>query len=216
MNKSSMGPWLISFLISLGSYAQDNCSLKKDDEGIKVYLCDSETSNFKIIQVELDVPATISQYAATVIDIDQYHEWQYKIIGIKTLKKISNTELYYYSEVHTPWPTANRDFIFHLQMRQDPETKVLTVELTEIPDYLPEKDGIVRIPQAHSILTVTPIDKTNVHVRYVLDIDPGGEVPAWIANLFSAQAPWYTYKNLKDRIKAQGEERITVPFIEDY
>lgn len=203
-------------VLPLTSVAQTNCDLKKDDGGILVTLCDSEISNFKTIIVELDVPATLSQYAATVLDVSQYHEWQFKAIGPRLVEQISDTELYYYSEVQTPWPTSNRDMVWHLTMRQDPQTKVIVSVLVAKPDYIPKVDGVVRIPQAIATLTITPIDKTNVHIHYIIDVDPGGVVPAWITNMFAAQAPWHTYNNLRERIIAQGKNRISVPFIEDY
>ncbi len=196
--------------------AQDNCVLKKDDDGIKIYLCENEDSNFKTIIAEYEVPATLSQYAAIVLDIASYKEWQYKAIDPHIVKKVSDTELYYYTEVQAPWPVNNRDLIFHLKMKQDVINKTLTVELTEIPDFLPEKKNVIRIPKAHSLLTVTPASKGHVYVRYVLDIDPGGAIPAWIANMFAAQAPWNTFNNFRNRVIAQGENRSSAPFIEDY
>jgi len=203
------------FAVAIAS-AQTNCQLKKDDEGIKVFLCDSEISDFKTIVVDFVAPATLSQYAALILDVDNYYTWQYKIEQQKVVARKSKTDLHYYSLVETPWPTANRDMIFHLQMSQDSITKVLTVLLTQVADFMPEVDGVVRIPMAHSVLTVSPLDKTNVHVRYVLDIDPGGYVPAWVANMFSALAPWHSYNNFRNSIIYQGEERITVPFITDF
>jgi hypothetical protein len=203
-------------MLAHAGVSQNNCDLKKDDDGINVYLCDSEIGNFKTIIVEMDMPATLSQYAAMVLDIDSYHLWQYNAIGPRLVTQISKTELYYYSEVDTPWPSTNRDMIWHLNMSQNPETKVLASVLTIYPDYIPKVEGVVRIPKANALLTVTPIDKTNVHIRYVLDIDPGGSVPAWLTNMFAAMAPWHTYNNLRDQIIAQGEDRKSLPFIENY
>ena len=203
-------------LISFNVKSQENCNLKKDNDGIKVYLCDSELSNFRTIVVELDMPATLSQYAAHVLAVENYKYWHYKSIEPSLLDKISDTEIYYYSEVEAPWPVDNRDFIFHLQMSQDSITKILKVELTEMPDYIPHKEGIVRVPEGHAVLKVTPIDKANVHVSYIIDLNPGGDIPAWVANMFAAKAPWQTYNEFRKRIIAQGENRITVPFIQDY
>lgn len=216
LNYFKLSVWLFSLLISHAGVSQANCHLKKDDNDIKVYLCDSEIGNFKTIVVELDVPATLSQYAAIVMDIDNYYKWQYKAIGPRLVGRVSQTELYYYSEVQTPWPTDNRDMIFHLNMHQDSVTKVIVVDLVETPDYIPRVKGVVRIPKAESTLTISPIDKTNVRVHYIIDVDPGGSVPAWIANMFAAQAPWHTYNNLREQIKGQGENRISVDYIEDY
>ncbi len=205
-------------ILSPMAYGQeaDNCDLKKDEEGIYVYLCDNDSSNFKTIIVELDVPATLSQYAAAVLDVNSYLQWQYNMLQIKVLEKVSPTEFYYYSEVETPWPITNRDFIFHLKMWQEPDTRILKVEMHGVPDFIPKKKNKVRIPSSHSMLTVTPTGPDSVHVRYVLDIDPGGEVPAWIANMFAAQAPWQTYYNLRNRLIKQGKKRIKVDFIKDY
>ena len=208
--------WFFALLIPLAAISQSNCDLKKDDDGILVSLCDSELSNFKTIVVELEVPATLSQYAAMVLDVEQYHKWQYKAVDPRLVGQANNTELYYYSQVQTPWPTSNRDMIWHMNMRQNPQTKVIVSKLVAKAEYIPKVDGIVRIPEANATLTITPIDKTNVRVHYIIDVDPGGAVPAWIANMFAAQAPWHTFNNLRERIKAQGENRITVPYIEDY
>jgi START domain len=207
---------LLALAISPYSTAQENCDLRKSDSGILVYLCDPQIDNFKTIKVELEVPATLSQYAAMVLDVDHYREWHYKSIDPQLLDRVSPTEYYYYLQVESPWPVSNRDMIWHLKLRQDSVTKVVTVKLIEMPNYIPEKEGVVRLPQAHSLLTVTPIDKTHVRVNYIINVDPGGDIPAWIANMFAAQAPWQTYNSFRERIKAQGEDRISAPFIEDY
>ena len=216
MSKTSLSLALWFLLTPLAVFSQPDCDLKKEDDSIYVYLCDSKISDFKTIKVDLEVPATLSQYAAQVLDIGRYHEWQYKIKNIALLARVSPTELYYYSEVSTPWPTSDRDMVFHLKLWQDSLSKVLYVAMEAIPDFIPEKEGVVRIPQGQSLLTVTPIDKHRVSVHYVIDIDPGGFVPPMIANMFAAQAPWQTYFNFRNEIIRQGEQRITVPFIADY
>jgi hypothetical protein len=216
LNYTKISIWLLSLFLSHTGVSQANCELRKDDDDIKVYLCDSEISNFKTIVVDLEVPATLSQYAALVMDIESYHEWQYKATGARLVGQVSKTEIYYYLAIDTPWPTDDRDMIWHLTMNQDPATKVIVVDLVEIPDYIPRIEGVVRIPKAKSTLTISPIDKTHVHVHYIIDVDPGGTAPAWIVNMFAAQTPWNTYNNLRERIKSQGENRISVPYIEDY
>jgi len=216
MNKYVLSFGLIFSLFSLTARSQENCNLRRDGGGIKVYLCDSKLSDFKSIIVELDMPATLSQYAAHVFAIENYKFWHYKAIEPYLINQVSDTELYYYSEVEAPWPVDNRDFIFHINMSQDSITKVLTMSLTAMPDYLPKKEGVVRLSQGSAVLKVTPIDKNNLHVKYIIDLNPGGDIPAWIANMFAAKAPWETYNNFRNRIIAQGKNRITVPFIMDY
>jgi hypothetical protein len=49
-----------------------------------------------------------------------------------------------------------------------------------------------------------------------MEINPGGYVAPWIANMFAAVAPWNTFNNFRNNIIRQGENRITVPFVEDF
>ena len=211
-----IGLLFLLIISARAGFAQEDCSLRKDSEGVKVYLCENPESSFKTIIVELDVPATLSQYAAVVLNVENYINWQYKVANQKILEQVSKTELVYYSEVETPWPASNRDYIFHLLMEQDPNSLVINLFLSAEPEYLPENKGIVRIPFAKSHLTVTPLDAGNVRVRYELDINPGGEVPAWIINMFAANAPWQTYVNFRDQVINQGDTRIEVDFIKNF
>jgi hypothetical protein len=207
---------VISLLANTLTFAQQDCDLKKSANDIKVYLCENETQKFKTIIVELEMPATLSQYAALVLDVKNSDKWQYKVAKQEVLKTLSKTELYYYSEVSPPWPVSNRDVIFHMVLRQDPVSLGLTVTLEGMPNYLPENDGVVRLPFAKSTLNVDPIDEENVKVRYELDVNPGGEVPAWVINFFAPNAPWHTYNNFRELIKAQGTNRIEVSFIKNF
>jgi len=197
-------------------YAQTNCVLRKSEDSIFVYTCDATNSAFKAIKVEFKLNATLSQYAATVLRADEYKLWHYKAINPHMVQRMNQTEFYYYTQIRIPWPISNRDMIWRLKLSQDSISKVLTVTLRNSPDFLPKNNGIVRIPTGHSTLTVTPLSPDLVKVNYYIEIDPGGSVPAWLANMFIAQAPWQTFKNLKDRILSQGSRRVTTPLIKDY
>jgi len=58
----------------------------------------------------------------------------------------------------------------------------------------------VRIPMSLAIWTVTTGSDNTVHLQYVLQLDPGGSVPAWILNAFCLKAPMETFTNLKRRM----------------
>lgn len=205
---------LISILST--SFGQENCSLRKDQDGIKVYLCETEESSFKTIKVQFEAKGTLKKYASGVLNMEGYKEWQNSILNIYMLARINELELIYYSEVDTPWPVSNRDLIFHLKMNQDSITKTLTVSLEQLPTYISPKEGIVRIPIANSLLTVTPIDSQHLKVNYVIHVDPGGEIPAFIANMFAANTPWTTFSNFRKKLESGEFEEIENLSIENY
>ena len=49
---------------------------------------------------------------------------------------------------------------------------------------------------------------SKLKVNYVIHVDPGGQIPTWIANLFSTQGPYETFKNLKDRLEHQKDKVV--------
>lgn len=181
-----------------------------------MFLCETEDSPFKTINVNFVAKATLKQYAAGVLDIANYPKWQANILDPHVLKTISDKELIYYCEVDTPWPIAHRDLIFHLEMEQNPSSKVITVTLKQLPKYIPNKEDIVRIPKAQSLLTVTAIDENYVNVNYIIHLDIGGDVPAFLANLFAAQTPWDTFNNYRSLLDSGLVSEDAMDFIKNY
>lgn len=191
---------LIIFLSCLSVLGQKDCILKKDDDSIKVYLCAAEQIKFKSIKATFTVQATLSQLAAFVLDVSFYNSWQYKTIHARKVKMISEQELIYYTEIIAPWPVSNRDMVVNLRLVQDPETKVVTIFANSVPELLPANKDIVRVPMSRASWTVVPVSTNLLKVEYVMQIDPGGLVPAWMVNMVAAQAPYDSFKNLKDKI----------------
>jgi len=194
-NKASIIFISILFLYGSGS-AQVNCVLKKEKDNIKIYSCKTQESSFNAIMAEFEVNSTVEKYISIILDVNRYKEWRHREINPRLLKKISDTELIYYTEISAPFPVSNRDLILHLKLNQDVVTKIVTVTLEGMADYLPMMENIVRVPKSLSTMTLTPINESTLRIKYFVQVDPGGEIPAWVANTFSTQAPYETFKNL--------------------
>ena len=67
-------------------------------------------------------------------------------------------------------------------------------------NYGPPVKDLVRIPYSKGAWYVTTVSNKIIHLNYVLEVDPGGSVPAWILNLFSTKGPLETFKNLKNKM----------------
>src|SRR6202008_1754222 len=50
--------------------SQTDCKLRKDEEGIKVYTCSSDTSKFKSIKVECTMNTSIEKIESFLLDFD--------------------------------------------------------------------------------------------------------------------------------------------------
>lgn len=150
--------------------------------------------------------ASANQMIAMWLDPENYINWQYNTTNARLIKTINESEIIYYTEVAAPWPVSNRDLVVHLKISQDEKTKILTVSGKSVADFIPTKEQLVRIPLAISSWKVTPISESQLAVEYTMDLDPGGSVPAWMANMVVAEAPYITFKNFREKIKLKKEK----------
>ena len=205
----------ILLFLSVHSFSQKNWELKVDKEGIKVYTKSSANSSFKSVKTVCTVDATLSRLTAVLLDIDRTVDWVYSTKKCSLLKQVSQSELIYYSEIGAPWPVSNRDFIVRLWAVQDEKTKAVSVLAENKPAYLPEYDDKVRIKQSHSKWILEPLPNGKVKIEYTLQVDPGGNIPAWLLNLFATKGPYESFKKLRLQVKKDIYNNVSLPFIKD-
>ncbi|HTD98176.1 MAG TPA: START domain-containing protein [Mucilaginibacter sp.] len=196
-------------------YAQTEWKLKNEKNGIKVYSSLVSDSKFKAIKVECELNATASQLVEVLLDIKACPDWVDHTRSCTLIKQVSPSELYYYSEINIPWPAENRDFVAHLIVNQNPDTKVVTVDGPAVPGFVPVKDGIVRVHSSKGLWIITPVKKGLVKVVYTLQVDPGGNIPAWIVNLLATQGPMKSFEGLIQQLKKPAYQNAALPFIKD-
>ena len=189
---------VLIFVLKLNpASAQTDWKLSTDKEGIKIFTGTVSNSKVKAIKVECYLNATPAQLAAVVMDVKNSPEWVYHTKSCMLIKQVSSSELYYYSEISLPWPAQNRDFVAHLTVTKNPVSKALTIDGPAVPGYVPVKDGIVRVDHSSGKWIITPTSATQVKVEYTIHTDPGGDLPAWLVNMFATDGPLQIFRNLK-------------------
>lgn len=180
---------------------QEKWKLSVDRDGIEVFTRKMEHSKIKAIKVICKLDATPSQLVAAILDIKTCDEWVYHSKENILIKQDSPLDLIYYSKVAVPWPAEDRDYVVHIQVEQHPETKIITVNSPCIPGYVAEKKNVVRISHSVGKWTIIPLGKNHVKAEYMLEVDPMGDIPAWLTNLFATKGPLETFKNLKVHLR---------------
>lgn len=214
MYKNSLSIIALLFVFSVAQ-AQDDWKLKTDKDGIKTYSRKLTDSKINAVKVESVFPASLAQFIAVIVDVRSYDNWVYNSRSTSIVKQVSPAELYYYSEVGFPWPTTNRDFVSHVVIRQDPRTKIVTVDAANVSGFVPVKANIVRITRSTASWTITPLSKNQIKVEYILQVDPGGDLPAWLINPFASKGLVETFKNLRTQLKRSEYAAARPPFIVD-
>lgn len=175
----------------------DDWKLEKDSDGIKVYTRYVGGSNYKEVKTQLTVRSTLAGVVKVLNDVPSFTQWAYNCKASKLLKSIGSSEYYAYCLYSVPWPADDRDEVTHSVMTQDTLTKVITIKRNGVKAFIPENDGIVRIKSVDATITVTPLSAGDEQITFQVLMDPGGIVPAFLVNMFIANAPYVSFMNFK-------------------
>jgi hypothetical protein len=192
---------LLSLPTFLPASDKNEWTLKREKDGIDIYSRPSDYSKFNDIRVDMDLTGTIEQLAAILRDVNNYTNWVYATRSSTLVRKVGENEVIYYAEVGTPWPAANRDYYADMKISFNPANHSMNIISVGMKDYQPEKKDLVRVPMSKGYWTVTTQSDRKIHLQYILQIDPGGSIPAWILNSFVTKAPIETFSKLKKKME---------------
>ncbi len=205
---------LFSFLSATG-FAQNNHEwiFKNEKDDVKVFY--RKTSDVHEIKLTTSIKSNLSGLVHLLSEVEVYPEWGYKVVETKLLRKISDTEIIYYSRLDFPWPMADRDFVMHSKVYQDPQTKVILAESVAMPDYIPEKKDILRIRNTKTSWKIWPGTSGWAYVEYYIYSDPGGKLPDWLVNAAIDMGPRETIKRMRVLLKKPEYQAVRLAHILD-
>ncbi len=190
----------VLFLAFIGhSFAQSAWELKKDENGILIYSRSVKESKYKELRAVFDLPGTYEQLRFILNDVNNYKNWVYGTASSYIVERKSETEIIYYSRISAPWPVSNRDFYSNTRIWMDSANHQMRLSSRNI-DSFPSTDHIVRIPFLRSEWVITAPSPGTMHVEYKLSWNPGGEIPAFLANAFSTTGPLQSFSQLKRKM----------------
>jgi len=206
-------------LVLLSSFLSPNPGndwrLRENKDGIQVYSKSVPGSGVDAVKSVYNVNSSVSGVVALVADAASYPKWIYRCSQAKTLKTISQEEFIYYQETSVPWPASNRDLIGHVKISQDPNTKIATITAENMPTFIPEKSGKVRLKVFHEKIDIVPKGKDKSEVTYELFLDPGGNIPAWMVNLAIVDGPFESSRDMIKLINTGAYKNVHLSFIKD-
>jgi len=196
-----MGKLLFYILLFNGfffSFSQSVWELEKDELGIQVYTRAVKTSSIKEYKATTIVKASIKSLVDKIIDGEQLKKWNYKTITSELLEKKDKNKYIIYMYNNLPWPAKDRDHVSELEVIavSDSLTKVA---IKSDAKRIPEKKGVIRVVEfsGYWILEKT---KLGVKVTQQMHGDPGGSLPTFIVNSMLVNAPFNTFKRLKEQL----------------
>jgi len=196
----------VSFLLMvLTVLAQDDegWKLKKIKDGITIYtrMAKGSKSKFKEYKAETLVQASTDRVLEVLTNTDRYSKWMAGIKETRLLKKENDSTFYIYARLSVPWPFNDRDEISKSVIYKDSIHRGYFMTIKLISGYLPKIKGVVRMTDGNGywLLEPKPGGKTRVVQQFI--VDPGGNMPAWIVNIFLVDSPYKSLSGLKKEVE---------------
>jgi hypothetical protein len=187
---------LVVIISAKSSIAQD-WNLVKSANGIDVYTRENPNSNFNAFRAEMTVTSNVAEMEYILKNLDKYKDVFLDTEELIILKRISQNKHIQYSHTNAPWPVSDRDGVFEVSIEINPSDGSLYSNAKALPDYLPEKDGIVRIQKSTSSWKAIPKSNGQIRIIYEVEAEPGGNIPEWLANSAASELPYNTFVNLR-------------------
>ncbi len=183
-------PVIVAAAISNGAW-----KMVADRNGIQVYMAHDDDARIKTFRgvTELEVHEW-DVFGAHVDDYDFVASWLHMVSEIRELSRQSSTVRDIYVTTRLPWPVSDRDAPLRLTFNQDPKTYAWHVHYVLMPDRVPKDPSYVRMPQMEGNITFEPLTPGRVRMTFEVVVDPGGYVPAWLANLILRDIPYFSLR----------------------
>lgn len=188
-------------------------SLKKEKDGIRVFVRNRKGSSLKDIRVTCTLKSTLGGIVHILTSKDEYQEWIYACSESYLIKDESDFESYHYQVTDAPWPVEDRDLVLHSVMKQDKESRHVEIIVKNVSDVLPDYSGKVRVPYYDAHWKIIPIGDDMVEVDYTISLDPGGNIPLWVINLAVSEGPLKTMQNFRNRLEMYKDRKL--PLIQE-
>lgn len=199
--------------LSFSGMAQEGWTLSKDKDGIKVYTRATDESPFDEFRATMVLNQSVHSLIAVLQDIENMPEWAYNVKSASILKELGDTVQFYYTEVSIPFPFTNRDAVYKGSYYWKNDSSLLVVDIQMLPNYIEPKEDLVRIPFGKGFWRVKVLDDKRLDVTFQMVVDPGGSVPAWMANMFVNETPIYTFTKLREMIVKEKYQQQQFDFV---
>lgn len=188
--------YILYLLIALSPSQTADWEFEFEKEGVKVYTKYIEGSSFKAFKGEMVFDVSADKILNQILNIESYPEWCYRTTSVKVLKREPNKVFYYYVSA-TPPMVKNREAYFYSEILPSASDGEITVKMGMFSPDTPVPSGYIRMPFSDGFWKLKPISAEKTEVVFQMQADPGGIIPAWLANMAATDSPWITMTNLQ-------------------
>ena len=171
-----------------------------DEDGLLVERRAYSGSPLQEIRGVIHLETSLNAVMALLKDAEFNHQWVYRSGGARILEEEGFARAYVYGIVDAPWPMQDRDTVVRFDYRQD-DSGEITITIKNFPDFLPQAQEYVRVPDFGGYWRLRPQQDGWVEVTYQVYGDPGGWIPVWVANYAAVTSVTRTLQAMDSAVK---------------
>ena len=192
--------------------AQEPWDLVKENDGVKVYTRTNEVMSFKEFKATMTMKAKVEDFVSVLIDVDGLTSWGHNISDAKLLERPNDTIQIYYAVAKAPWPYKDRDGIYKNTFNWDKNSRSLTVEIELLEDERELSKNFVRMG-GYGFWRVKEISANELKIDFQMQVDPGGSIKAWLANMFVTDSPFETMTGIREAMSQKKYQGNSFEFL---
>lgn len=187
---------VLVLLLGFNVKAQEPWKLVKQKDGIDVFTRKNPEIDFKEFRAVMQIQASIEDFLAVMYDVASLPDWGHNIIESRLLSRPDPSRQTYYAVADAPWPYKDRDAVYSNVISWDEITGTLIVSI-ELLDRTENSEGIYVRMDGKGFWQANKMADGKIEIIFQMQVDPGGAIKPWIANLFATDAPYYTMKGIR-------------------
>ena len=201
----------LPLLIAQPAWAGGWSKLSNDD-GILVETREVPDQEMPDVRGTMVMKGDFYEIAALIEDVDHTCDWAKRCLGSRVIKRITESEMIFYSRTTAPWPVQDRDAVLHAVATGLERGDDVTMRFESIQTPLgPPVDGVVRMPVLKGHYRMQRIDDQTTKLEFTVHADIGGWIPTWLCKSLSKSIPYDTLAGIRrhlPKVRAKYAEKV--------
>ena len=187
-------------------------STLSNDDGILVETREVPDQEMPDVRGTMVMKGDFYEICALIEDVDHTCDWAKRCLGSRVLKRVSESEMVFYSRTTAPWPVQDRDAVLHALATGLDRGDDVTMRFESIQTPLgPPVDGVVRMPVLKGHYRIQRIDDQTTKLEFTVHADIGGWIPTWLSKSLSKAIPFDTLAGIRrhlPKVRAKYAEKV--------
>jgi hypothetical protein len=202
-NKRTMNHfiYLLFFILAFDALsAQEEWTLKKEDNGIKVYVKDTKNSPLLSYKITTNVEAPIIRVYNQVLDFHENKKYLETIKELEVIEDKRDQHIVVYMVYDMPWPFDDRDLVNKMTINKG--NQKIIMNSTPANNMIKKRKNIVRLNEFYETWKLEQISDEKTSVFLQGHADPEMNFPSWIINKFVVREPYSLINGIKNEAES--------------